>query len=177
MMVACCAERPPLDRPNVKDAEQISRQRTEVTPVALIFPFGAAGLACGEDSRGRSPCAGSRTEFIAEFVGLPVWPAASSGGAGTNERPAVLLPTAWPRASGRWGLEQLRKDISPGYSDEHVTDRPAEGRHRHRWARRGHGRGARPQPAASLEGSPGTGKTTIALQFLMAGAEAGEGGT
>src|SRR6201990_3548671 len=27
-----------------------------------------------------------------------------------------------------------------------------------------------------LEGSPGTGKTTIALQFLLAGAEAGEGG-
>jgi circadian clock protein KaiC len=27
-----------------------------------------------------------------------------------------------------------------------------------------------------LEGSPGTGKTTIALQFLLAGAEAGEAG-
>src|ERR1700756_4767158 len=27
-----------------------------------------------------------------------------------------------------------------------------------------------------LEGSPGTGKTTIALQFLMAGADAGESG-
>src|ERR1044071_9249955 len=77
---------------------------------------------------------------------------------------------------GDGGSEQLRKDISPGYSMSTpmiVLSRAATGIAGLDEVMDG---GLARSRLHLLEGSPGTGKTTIALHFLMAGAEAGEVG-
>ncbi len=74
---------------------------------------------------------------------------------------------ASPRLSGR------KRFAARGASDERASgNRP--GVHRQRWVGRHSGRRPRPRSDVSLRGRPGTGKTTIALQFLLDGAKNGE---